>query len=133
MENLNDRGFSLVELIIVITIMSVLVGVLAPNYMKFVERSRESVDISTMASVYNYALAEYNSEKLEDETVYYYDIKSEFLYEDKPERAYGRGSEAVGRASNTYYSYDPSQNVRNCVIALKIKGGSVIEMWWEEL
>jgi type IV pilus assembly protein PilA len=36
----NNHGFSLVELIIVIAIMAVLVGLLAPQYLKYVERAR---------------------------------------------------------------------------------------------
>ncbi len=36
----NKSGFSLVELIIVIAIMAVLVGMLAPQYIKYVEKSR---------------------------------------------------------------------------------------------
>lgn len=41
---LNNKGFSLVELIIVIAIMAVLIGVLAPQYLRYVERSRVSAD-----------------------------------------------------------------------------------------
>ncbi|MDE5748112.1 MAG: prepilin-type N-terminal cleavage/methylation domain-containing protein [Acetatifactor sp.] len=41
---INNNGFSLVELIIVIAIMAVLIGVLAPQYMKYVERGRVSTD-----------------------------------------------------------------------------------------
>ena len=44
-EKMNDKGFSLVELIIVIAIMSVLVAVRAPQYLKYVERSRNSTDL----------------------------------------------------------------------------------------
>jgi type IV pilus assembly protein PilA len=48
MKKMNNKGFSLVELIIVIAIMAILVGVLAPQFIKYVEQSRESTDISTL-------------------------------------------------------------------------------------
>ena len=48
-EKMNDKGFSLVELIIVIAIMAVLVVVLAPQYLKYVEKSRVSADATTAA------------------------------------------------------------------------------------
>lgn len=40
----NQKGFSLVELIIVIAIMAVLIGLLAPQYLKFVARAKENTD-----------------------------------------------------------------------------------------
>ena len=52
-KELNNKGFSLLELIIVIAIMAVLIGVLAPQYLKYIEKSRESADlqaIDTMVS-----------------------------------------------------------------------------------
>lgn len=48
---LNNKGFSLVELIIVIAIMAVLVGVLAPQYIKYVEKSRRSADGATVSEI----------------------------------------------------------------------------------
>lgn len=40
----NNKGFSLVELIIVVAIMAILIGVLGGQYLKFVEKSRQSTD-----------------------------------------------------------------------------------------
>ena len=51
MKKMNNKGFSLVELIIVIAIMAILVGVLAPQFIKYVEQSRESTDISSIDEV----------------------------------------------------------------------------------
>lgn len=49
----NNKGFSLVELIIVIAIMAVLVGVLAPTYLQYVEKTKKSNDVSTVDSIVN--------------------------------------------------------------------------------
>lgn len=44
----DNKGFSLVELIIVVAIMAILVGLLAPQYLKYVEKSRKSADASNL-------------------------------------------------------------------------------------
>ncbi len=48
MKKLNNKGFSLVELIIVIAIMAVLIGVLAPQFLRYVERSRYQKDTTAI-------------------------------------------------------------------------------------
>jgi len=53
MKKMNNKGFSLVELIIVIAIMAVLVGVLAPQFLKYVEQSRVQKDESACGEVNN--------------------------------------------------------------------------------
>ncbi len=47
----NNKGFSLVELIVVIAIMAVLVGVLAPQFIKYVEKSRQSTDMQSVSQM----------------------------------------------------------------------------------
>jgi prepilin-type N-terminal cleavage/methylation domain-containing protein len=51
MKKMDNKGFSLVELIIVIAIMAILVGVLAPQFVKYVEQSRESSDLQAIEEV----------------------------------------------------------------------------------
>ena len=41
---LNNKGFSLIELIVVIAIMAILVGAMAPQVTKYIEKSRKSAD-----------------------------------------------------------------------------------------
>lgn len=47
----NNKGFSLVELIVVVAIMAVLVGVLAPAYLTYVEKTRLQKDNSAIAEI----------------------------------------------------------------------------------
>ena len=57
----DNKGFSLVELIIVIAIMAVLVGLLAPQYLKYVNNSKVSTDVSNgqeVATVFNVGFAD---------------------------------------------------------------------------
>lgn len=52
-KSLTNKGFSLVELIIVVAIMAILIGVLAPQYLRYVEKSRLQKDNTAMSEIAN--------------------------------------------------------------------------------
>ncbi|MEG1242930.1 MAG: prepilin-type N-terminal cleavage/methylation domain-containing protein, partial [Oscillospiraceae bacterium] len=47
----NNKGFTLVELIVVIAILGVLMAVLVPQYIQYVEKSRIGVDESIFGEI----------------------------------------------------------------------------------
>lgn len=47
----NNKGFTLVELIVVIAILGVLMAVLVPQYIQYVEKSREATDLNTLSEI----------------------------------------------------------------------------------
>lgn len=60
-KTLTNKGFSLVELIIVVAIMAVLIGVLAPQYLRYVEKTRlqrDNTGIADFANVVKIACTE---------------------------------------------------------------------------
>ncbi len=61
MKKMNNKGFSLVELIVVVLIMAIIAVALAPQVMKWVENSRKSTDCNnydSVVSAVNLALAD---------------------------------------------------------------------------
>ncbi|MCR4763626.1 MAG: prepilin-type N-terminal cleavage/methylation domain-containing protein [Lachnospiraceae bacterium] len=47
-----ESGFSLIELLIAITVMVLLVGLIAPQVIRYVDRAREVRDMQTLDSIY---------------------------------------------------------------------------------
>lgn len=59
-KGMNNKGFSLVELIIVMAILAILAGALAPQLIKYIDSSRKSADVQsaqTIATAVNISLA----------------------------------------------------------------------------
>ena len=59
-----DGGFSLVELVIVLAIMTILVGVLTPQYIKYVEKARQEHDLAEMDALVTVLTAAYSGEEI---------------------------------------------------------------------
>ncbi|MCR5420110.1 MAG: type II secretion system GspH family protein [Lachnospiraceae bacterium] len=62
----NESGFSLVELIIVIAIMAILIALLAPQYVRYVEKSRLANDVQVIAAIHNALAVAITDENIEN-------------------------------------------------------------------
>jgi type IV pilus assembly protein PilA len=60
MKKLNNKGFSLVELIIVIAIMAILVGVVGTQVIPYLEKSRQSKDMQIFSAWNTAAMSAYS-------------------------------------------------------------------------
>ncbi len=107
----NNKGFSLVELIVVIAIMVVLVAVLAPVFTRYIESSRKSTDVSTASSIAEAVLADvadgktFGTEKAEVTASNITAIKS------APEVQGTAKKNGSKKGDKFYFLYDSSSNL----------------------
>lgn len=66
MSKSGNKGFSLIELIIVIAIMAVLVGFIVPQYIKYVDKSRLANDKQLITAIHNALAAAIVDENIAD-------------------------------------------------------------------
>ena len=59
MKKLNKKGFTLMEMLIVVAIIAVLVAIMIPTFSGILERSRETADIANIRSAYAEAIVSY--------------------------------------------------------------------------
>lgn len=92
-KTLTNKGFSLVELIIVVAIMAILIGVLAPQYLRYVEKSRLQKDNTSIGEIADIIKMQSADEKL----VEYYSTAVTFTFDSSS----GEFQGATGGGSGT--------------------------------
>ena len=89
------KGFSLVELVVVIAIMAIMTAVLAPSLLSYVERSRAQKDDSAMSEVVNSIMLALADQNVYDEVLCYTASDNKSCYVD------GLATYDAGHASYT--------------------------------
>lgn len=75
-KRVNDKGFSMVEIIIVIAIIAVLATVLAPQYFKHLENAKKTTDLDNYRTIVSALQVEAINSGLESGTIEFSDGKS---------------------------------------------------------
>ena len=117
----DNKGFTLVELVVVIAILAILVGLLAPQYTKYVEKARKSSDASNlenMVRAVEVAIADTN----EDTRV------TAGTYTIKINNTYTAGSETTEQAGGTSVTSTDGGNQKNAQAAV----AEVLGSKWNE-
>lgn len=107
MKRKTNGGFSLVELIIVIAIMAILVGVITPQLLKYIEKSRVASDEQLCDEVRSAILTTMTDPKIINSS----DPKTQILLEQFTSPNENRRLDSYGGAS--YQDSDFVQNVTN--------------------
>lgn len=112
----NTSGFTLIELIIVVAVTAVLIGIIAPQFLKYVEKSKRAVDLQharTMVEVYDEILATEDVKMINGygymqfwnvEQAEFYDYKLYASHSDILYRVFARmGGVPVSRVNKDYF------------------------------
>lgn len=87
MKKMNKKGFTIVELVIVIAVIGILAAVLIPTFSGIVEKANASARLQEARNSYVEYLAAHPSaeiayvEVVEDSTSYYYDVNDDYALE----------------------------------------------------
>ena len=90
MKKINKKGFTIVELVIVIAVIAILAAVMIPTFSGIVDKANESAALQEAEATFKADLIEVNAQPTAD-------------------NQYKKTSDAAPVAGKTYYTYDASQ------------------------
>ena len=113
-EKKDNKGFTLVELIIVIAIMAILVGIVGTQVLPYIDKSRHAKDVQVLSGLCTDATAAYSSAASElTESVYTITIDSTV--------SVSGGSDTAGatKLQNAFAEYNGVTNVKDLKLESK--------------
>ena len=121
-EKKDNKGFSLVELIIVIAIMAILVGIVGTQVLPYIDKSRHAKDVQVLSGLCTDATAAYSSAASElTEPVYTIKINSTVSVSGESDTA------GATKLQNAFAEYNGVTNVKDLKLESK-EGKNVTEV-----
>ena len=133
MKKMNNKGFTLAELLIVVAIIAVLVAIAIPVFTTRLEQSRETTDIANLRSAYAAASVaalsgDSNGNKVQD-TAYFYDPNDGVGIVTSSGATLGQGTATDGKAKTDTLpdacQYTNAKDVRQLPIKITFESGMV--------
>lgn len=113
-EKKDNKGFSLVELIIVIAIMAILVGIVGTQVLPYIDKSRHAKDVQVLSGLCTDATAAYSSAASElTESVYTITIDSTVSVSGESDTA------GATKLQNAFAEYNGVTNVKDLKLESK--------------
>ncbi len=127
MKKNNKKGFTLMEMLIVVAIVAVLVAISIPIFTSQLEKAREATDVANMRAAKAVAVAQY----LTDNTTgtFYYDAAAGTLVSSAPAAKYGKGTTADGGV--TELGYAPTTATTGQVVKVVVAANGTVTLSWE--
>lgn len=124
-KTMGNKGFSLVELIVVIAIMVVLVAVLAPVFTRYIERSRRATDVSNANAIAESVLADVASGDITTTGGNASGVVNHTNVPSIAETAVPTAQGSVGKGRNFFFTYTGSSNT--CEVKICADGNTAAE------
>ena len=129
----NNRGFTLVEILVSVAIIAVLVGISIPIFSKRLEQAKQAVDLTNMRAAYAAALVEWmNTGSVGGDTLWYYD-GSKIVTKSTGIKGYGKSSHNASEFSDSLpFSARgvPNRNGRANYITIKLNESGIQYLMW---
>ena len=123
MKKMDNKGFSLIELIIVIAIMAILVAIIAPNLTKYLGSSKKETDKKNLDEVKAQVKNCISDASIQEITISYGDYAYNGSTCTGPSTSFGKLVEAALDGASSKSKVDPKKTVIKITIGSNASGG----------
>ena len=127
----NNKGFTLMEMLIVVAIIAILVAISIPVFTAQLEKARENTDIANMRAAKAEAVAMYLTEdpNFTVGATYKYDaVNGKLVASTDTVAAYGKGTANPGGVE--YGDYENNKDYTKSVITVSVSNAGEVTLAW---